>query len=112
MNFGSHDMYVVYFTFSTIGFRFWKVGSGKIFAVNREELRGKGRKRGPVVISDSESDGSAPQPLQRRKLSDTSHEIAVEVREMRKDIQCLFQITEKTKISPGISVIALQLDLP
>ena len=74
---------------------FWKVSSRKIFAVNQANLKGKSRKRGPVVISDSESDDSPLEPLCRRKVGETSQQLADEVREMRKDIQCLFKITTK-----------------
>ena len=40
------------------GFKFWKVGSRKTFAVRQGNLKMKSsHKRGPVVISDSDSDG-------------------------------------------------------
>ena len=82
--------------------KFWKVGSRKIFAVRQGDLKGKNcRKRGPVVISDSESDDDL-QPLRKKSTGELPLQLVEEVRGMRKDIQCLFQITGKMKISPGL----------
>ena len=78
------------------------VGSRKIFAVRQGDLKMKSsRKRGPVVISDSDSDDDL-EPLQRKPIRQASPELVEEVKEMRKDIQCLFQITNKMKISLGL----------
>jgi hypothetical protein len=63
------------------------------------------RKRGPVVISDSESDDDLQRPLHRKAINSPPPDLAPlieEVKGMRKDIQCLFQITDKMKISPGL----------
>ena len=91
---------------SLAGFKFWKVGSRKIFAVRRRDLKMKGsRKRGPVVISDSESDVDLQRPLHRKAINSPPPDLAPlieEVKGMRKDIQCLLQITDKMKISPGL----------
>jgi len=59
------------------------------------------RKRGPVVISDSDSDDDLRSQT-IRKPPPYLTPLVEEVKEMRKDIQCLFQITEKTKVSPGL----------
>ena len=90
------------FISSLVGFKFWKVGSRKIFAVRQGDLKMKSsRKRGLVVISDSDSDDDL-QPLQRKPIREAPPQLVEEVKEMRKDIQCLFQITNKMKISPGL----------
>lgn len=87
---------------SLTGFKFWRTGSRKIFAVRQADLKMKSnRKRGSVVISDSDSDESL-QPLRRKPIRELPPQLVEEIKGMRKDIQCLFQITDKLKISPGL----------
>jgi len=59
------------------------------------------RKRGLVVISDSESDDDLRSQTIRNPPPYLTP-LVEEVKETWKDIQCLFQITEKTKVSPGL----------
>ena len=50
-------------SFTDPGLKFWKVGSRKIFAVLESQLnriKGKGRKRDVIHISESESDDELP----------------------------------------------------
>ena len=64
----------------------------------------KGRKRGAIVISDSDSDDDLL-PLSRKVFSASPPGLTPlmeEVRGIRKDIQCLFQISDKNKISPAL----------
>ncbi len=92
------------------GFKFWKVGSRKIFAVTEGELRptkGKHKRTVPYVVSDVYSDSSEDefQPQRKKGTPATSAEVtqvAREVKEVRKEIQSIFQITSSMKIPPGL----------
>ena len=87
---------------SLTGFKFWKVGSRKIFMVRQRDLKMKSsHKWGPVVINDNDRDDDL-QPLQRKPICQAPLKLVKEAKEMREDIQCLFQITNKMKIFPGL----------
>ena len=68
-------------------------------------------KQGPVIISDSDSDDNL-QPPQRKPICEAPPELVeeVHVQQLRKDIQCLFQVTNKMNFPWSLQ--APQGDIP
>lgn len=90
------------------GFKFWKVGSRKVFAVTAGDLRptkGKRKRPAPYVISDSDSSEAEFQPQRSKGAPATSAEVtqvAREIKDVRKEIQSFFQITTSMRVPPGL----------
>lgn len=89
------------------GFKFWKVGSRKVYAIPEGDLRPKRAQR-QIVISESESEDDFQQPVRKRFASTPSEgmplpsKILSEVKHIRNDLKGLFQISAHMKIPPGL----------
>lgn len=89
------------------GFKFWKVGSRKVYAIPEGDLRPKRAQR-QIVISESESEDDFQQPVRKRFASTPSEgmplpsKILSEVKHIRNDLKGLFQISAYMKIPPGL----------
>ena len=77
--------------------RFWKVGSRKIYAVQRDT---KGKLPHKKVFTDTESEDDFEPP--RKKRHSESGCIVSEIRDMRKDLQSLFEISKSLKLPLGL----------
>lgn len=84
------------YTFS-IGFKFWKVASRKIYAVRDVEVMG-GKKRKKLSCDVSDSDDEFEPPLKKVTLS----HISSEIKGIRKQIDAVFQVTRSMTIPPGL----------
>ena len=96
-----HYCDIMHYLLFSSGFKFWRVGSRKIFAVLREDIAKPSHKK--VLLSGSESD-DVFQPA-RKKVRSESHtcpQIFSEIRDIRKDLQSLFQISKGMKLPLGI----------
>lgn len=81
-----------------IGFKFWKAGNRKIFAV--PQYKGKGKIRRQVCPSDDDDDFEPPS----KRYSSDSKAILKEIHGIKEQLASIFQLSAnmKTKIPPGL----------
>jgi len=97
-----------------IGFKFWRVGSRKIFAVSEGDLKAsKGKQKRPVqyVISDSDSSEEDFLPPRKKMTPATSAEVrqvSKEVKQVQQQIESFFQITTSMRVPPGLHKLLLE----
>ena len=84
------------------GFKFWKVGSRKIFAIQEENRHKPCRKR--IVVTDTESDEELPKVKRKRSGSDKveNSQVLKEIKAVRKDLEGLFRLSRGMKLPPGL----------
>ena len=77
------------------GFKFWKVGSRKVFAIQEENRHKPCRKR--IVVTDTESDEELPKVKRKRSGSDKveNSQVLKEIKAVRKDLEGLFRLSCK-----------------
>ena len=87
-----------------IGLNFWKVGSRKVFAVNKKDLNckagkktKKGKQQSDVSSRDEESFGKV---YKKPKVS----QVLTEVRSLRKDVDKVLQLTKGMSLPPGLFI--------
>ena len=82
--------------FLLAGFKFWKIGSRKIFAISQD---GKQRISHKRTISESDSDEDF-EPVKKRRTDDTtSQRILSEIKDIRKNVE---DISKKLKLPFGL----------
>ena len=99
----SYDIIVI--TYSLLGFKFWKVGSRKIFAVVESELdrirKGKGKRKRKEVIQIEDSDDDTSAYLTEKKLK-REDELMMEVKSIRHDLGAVLSLSNEMKLPPGL----------
>ena len=86
------------------GLKFWKVGSRKIYAVEKSILdrlvKGKRKKRQIIEIPDSSSETEETKPPSKRsKILD---DLVVSVKGIRHDLNAVLALSKDTKLPPGL----------
>ena len=86
------------------------MGSRKLYAVQETQVKPvkqeKGKQRRPVIhISDSDDDEFEPLPKRNKESCDAIEHLLSEVRDMRKDVNHLFQVDKCSHIPVGLHKI-------
>ena len=101
------------------GFKFWKIGSRKLFAVKEEDIvkkKGKGKGRKMPVLSDYEDDdyddSSAFSPAAAKKQKNDCGSVELEsimedVKSIHRDLQSVLKLTPNSKVPLGLKQVLL-----
>ena len=79
------------------GFKFWKIGSRKIFTISQDGKQRISHKR--TIFSESDSDEDF-EPVKKRRTA--SQRILSEIKDIRKNVESLLDISKKLKLPFGL----------